>query len=292
MSRIRTVKPEFFRSRSLARVTREARLTFIGLWCEADDLGRGVADTRLLKGSIWPLDDDMTPVDIEEHLSELADAHIALYWCEGERFYEVQRFDKHQAAAYRRGESRHPAPPDPPEPEPLHDKKCKEVRDAHEGVLEGKGRDRKGTDDVPVTEEGTPDVPSSSLKHQRQVDEVCNRYANAVMARPENHGKESGWRRGIVLRTGEEQGFAILEALETGMTPTEIVERMSAGLPILEHQTPPSDPSESRPLEPLFVPLPKLTDDEKAAAAVAAAEVRTQFRRRHLEVLQGEGETA
>ncbi len=145
MSRIRTIKPEFFRSRSLARCSREARTTFQGLWCEADDHGRGIADARLLKGSIWPLDDDISVADVDAHMMELAQTeHVVLYEVGGEAFYEIQKWEKHQAAAYRRGEAVHPAPAEGTVQQVAHDQTCKEVRDARPVVLEGKGMEGKG----------------------------------------------------------------------------------------------------------------------------------------------------
>lgn len=111
MARIRTLKPEYFRSRSLARCTRDARLTFAGLWCEADSAGRGVAEPRILKGAIWPLDDDITPDVIAQHLEELARDHLDVYEVDGETFFAIRNWEKHQAASYRQGEPKHPAPP-------------------------------------------------------------------------------------------------------------------------------------------------------------------------------------
>jgi|SRR6185437_3572798 len=109
MARIRTIKPEFFRSRSLARCSRDARLTFIGLWCEADDHGRGLADARLLKGSLWALDDDVSADDVAAHLDELGREHIITYVVDGERYYEVVEWSDHQSKSYRRGEARYPS---------------------------------------------------------------------------------------------------------------------------------------------------------------------------------------
>jgi len=110
MGRIRTIKPEFFTSRSLSRVSRDARLTFAGLWCQADDCGRGVADVRILKGAIWPLDDDIGPDEITGHLEELlSTGHLVVYDVRGDLFYEVAQWPKHQAAAYTRGTAKHPA---------------------------------------------------------------------------------------------------------------------------------------------------------------------------------------
>lgn len=111
MSRIRTIKPEFFRSRSLARCDRDARLTFAGLWTEADDHGRGIADQRILKGALWALDDDVTHQHVSAHLDVLVETgHIRLYEVDGETYYEIVNWTDHQASAYRRGEPKHPAP--------------------------------------------------------------------------------------------------------------------------------------------------------------------------------------
>lgn len=142
MARIRTVKPEFFRSRSLSRVSIPARVTFAGLWCEADDCGNGIADADILKGALWPKTAEVSVADVEAHLLELAAEHITLYVVDGERYFSVVQWAKHQASAYRRGEAKHPGP-DQGEPW-LHDESCKNVQAARSVVLEGKGRDRKG----------------------------------------------------------------------------------------------------------------------------------------------------
>ena len=143
MARIRTLKPEFFRSRSLAACSRDARLTFQGLWCEADDFGRGVADPRILKGAIWPLDDDITWQAVDGHLVELqATGHVRMYEVDGEMFYDIPSWEEHQAAAYRRGKSVHPEAPE----QSLHDKSCKEVQAARPSVLElGTGNEELGS---------------------------------------------------------------------------------------------------------------------------------------------------
>lgn len=110
MARSRIIKPEFFRSRSLSRVSIPARLTFIGLWADADSAGRGLAHPVILKGVIWPLDDEITPQDISDHLEELAGEHIRLYTVGEDTYYAVTSWEKHQSASYRTGESKFPAP--------------------------------------------------------------------------------------------------------------------------------------------------------------------------------------
>ena len=114
MSHIRTLKPEFFKSESLSRLPVPARLTFAGLWCEADDVGRGVANAKVLKGAIWPCDDSVTDKDVDQHLKILnKTGHIALYEVDGKRYFQVSRWDQHQSSAFRRGGTRLPPPPGP-----------------------------------------------------------------------------------------------------------------------------------------------------------------------------------
>ena len=113
MSRIRTLKPEFFRSESVAACTVPARLTYLGLWTEADDAGRGVANARTICGALWALDDNVTHCDVEAHLIELeTTGHIRLYVVDGKRLFQIERWAEHQAAAYRTGVSKHPDPDD------------------------------------------------------------------------------------------------------------------------------------------------------------------------------------
>ena len=145
MGRIRSLKPEFFRSRSLAKCSREARLTFQGLWCEADDNGVGVADARILKGAIWPLDDDITHAHLDAHLEELMrTAHIFLYFAHGERYFQVRNWDAHQSASMRRGKGKYPLPPADMD---LHAEECKSVQLAHKNTGEqGAGSREQGED--------------------------------------------------------------------------------------------------------------------------------------------------
>ena len=113
MSYIRTIKPEFFRSESLSKLSVHARLMFAGLWTEADGSGRGVANAKVLKGTIWPCDDNVTDKDVEQYLKSLdRTGHITLYEVDGKRYFQVLRWDVHQSAAFRRGGSRLPPPPD------------------------------------------------------------------------------------------------------------------------------------------------------------------------------------
>ena len=97
MSRIRTVKPSFWRSQTLSRVSRDARLVFVGLWNEADDEGRLVDAPKLLAGALFPFDEDFGGPEIEACLRELAGiGAIERYAVEGSRFITIPRFRDHQ----------------------------------------------------------------------------------------------------------------------------------------------------------------------------------------------------
>src|SRR4051812_5042750 len=119
MARIRTIKPEFFTSLTIADLTPEQRLTFIGLWTHVDDEGRCVDDPRLIKAALWPLD-DRTSADIEDDLRALTEASlITRYTLTRKRYMVVNGWQEHQRIN-RPTPSRHPAPDDgeitPPKP--------------------------------------------------------------------------------------------------------------------------------------------------------------------------------
>ncbi|MEV1097461.1 hypothetical protein AB0I87_18565 [Streptomyces sp. NPDC049952] len=116
MARIRSIKPEFFTSLTVADLTPEQRLTFIGLWTHADDEGRCVDDARLIKAAIWPLDDRST-ADIENDLGALSESSLILrYTLNRKRYMAVRGWAEHQRIN-RPTASKLPPPPDGPIPD-------------------------------------------------------------------------------------------------------------------------------------------------------------------------------
>lgn len=121
MARIRTIKPEFFTSLTVASLPIEARLTFIGLWTHVDDEGRCVDDARLIKAAIWPLDDRIS-TDVELDLKRLSESSLILRYTVGERSYlTVRGWSEHQRIN-RPTKSKLPPPPAAPEPPPASEK--------------------------------------------------------------------------------------------------------------------------------------------------------------------------
>ena len=202
MARIRTIKPEFFRSRSLAKCDRDARLTFAGLWTEADDHGRGVADPRILKGALWALDDDVTHQHVSAHLDVLvATGHIRIYESGGETYFEIANWTDHQASAYRRGEAKHPVPEtyleDTSRDGVQESAGRTDERAGREGNREGKGRD------------------IAPVKPAREPDEIFDAVIDACRLDPTELTKSA---RGAVNN-------AVKQLREVGATPEGIKAR-------------------------------------------------------------------
>jgi hypothetical protein len=96
MSRIRSIKPGFFKSEDVSALPLRARLTWIGLWTHCDDAGRTKDNVKLIKADVWPLD-DVSLRDVEDDLSTLA-AHgrIVRYEVGGQRYLEITNWRDHQ----------------------------------------------------------------------------------------------------------------------------------------------------------------------------------------------------
>jgi hypothetical protein len=97
--RIRTVKPEFWKSESNGRLSRDARLLFIGLFNHADDQGRFRANPALIRAELFPYDDDLTLAAIQGMLTELSvnDHQIVLYdGINGDKYGWIPSFRTHQ----------------------------------------------------------------------------------------------------------------------------------------------------------------------------------------------------
>ncbi|CAN5421591.1 hypothetical protein BH09ACT9_BH09ACT9_00290 [soil metagenome] len=112
MARIRTIKPGFFRSYDVSKLSYRARLTWIGLWTYVDDEGRGRYDARIIKGELWALEDDVTWQDVEADLMELSrSAHIQLYESSGRQYLAIPTWLEHQVIS-RPSKSKFPDPAD------------------------------------------------------------------------------------------------------------------------------------------------------------------------------------
>jgi hypothetical protein len=94
--RIRSIKPEFWESENLSKVSREARLLFIGLFSCCDDVGRARASSRLLASRLFPYDEDAFK-KLPNWISELEkQGCIRLYQVDGESYLDIPKWQNHQ----------------------------------------------------------------------------------------------------------------------------------------------------------------------------------------------------
>ncbi|HET6916620.1 MAG TPA: hypothetical protein VFH56_11075 [Acidimicrobiales bacterium] len=99
--RIRSIKPEFWRSEDIAVLDWETRLLFVGLWSYVDDNGVGIDRKADIAADLFAqdLEDDApeTFARVSRGLQTLSEAGlITRYSVAGKRFLHITSWDKHQ----------------------------------------------------------------------------------------------------------------------------------------------------------------------------------------------------
>jgi hypothetical protein len=175
----------------MASISRDARLTFIGLWTYVDDQGRGRDEPRLLKAALWPLDDDVLAAHVDLHLADLVEAGlIERYAVDGQRYLAVRNWAEHQKIDRPTKET---LPPPPQRRATDSERSARTRRKLVEGSsLERKGKEGKMTwltpfADVWATKCGTPPYGKlgkilSPLVHEHGEPEVLERWRKYVDA--------------------------------------------------------------------------------------------------------------
>lgn len=148
MSRTRAIKPEFWADEKLARLSRDSRLTFIGLWTTADDYGVTKGNHRWLRAQIFPYDDGISIATMDGWMRELTSiGAIIPFEANGESYYYIRTFGTHQKVDHP-SRVRNPEPPD--------DILARQSRDSREP-----SRDRRDETET-ETETETEETPSVS----------------------------------------------------------------------------------------------------------------------------------
>lgn len=188
MPRIRTLKPEIWMSPQVMNLSVHARLLFLGLITQADDEGRGSADARRLKASIFG-GDDCTSTDVRRWLDEVRQQRlVVVYESENDGIlYQLPSWKAHQSIDRPRP-SVYPAPLDTPEPPPPRRTLDEPPPTTREGSdrkgTEGKGRDRTGPDARAHAREATeiriddlvaPDVSREAIAEWREHRQALGR---------------------------------------------------------------------------------------------------------------------
>lgn len=172
MARIRTIKPEFFTSSDITKLTPLARLFYVSLWCEADREGLLKWDVDTLKQRYLPSDQ----VDIEDLSVELCNRGlIVVYVGDDDREYAfIPSFKDHQVINNRESESIL-----------LSRVKGASPRVKAEGKegREGKGRERKESLDAFASGGGGKELPEPKKAKQSDDD-----FERAFAAFPKRFG--------------------------------------------------------------------------------------------------------
>ena len=123
--RIRSIKPEFWRSEDIAKLDWHDRLLFIGLWSYVDDNGVGRDNAAIITAELFALDGEFTEGSLSPHdilsessvrvqtgLSRLHNAGlIERYRANGKRYLHVKTWERHQKIN-RPSPGRYPLPDD------------------------------------------------------------------------------------------------------------------------------------------------------------------------------------
>lgn len=101
MMRIRSIKPEFWRSPDISCLEIEDRLLFIGLWSYVDDNGVGEDRESMIAADLFADDLSRDPREtfarVSRGLSKLSEAgRIVRYEADGRHFLAIENWGKHQ----------------------------------------------------------------------------------------------------------------------------------------------------------------------------------------------------
>lgn len=96
MARDRMIRKKFWDDKKLSKISRDARLLFIGIWNYADDYGVIQADHVWIKARVFPYD-NIQSQQFDKWLVELSQSgFISRFSHKGEDFYYLPNFLKHQ----------------------------------------------------------------------------------------------------------------------------------------------------------------------------------------------------
>lgn len=160
MSRIRSIKPEFFTSEQVVECSTNARLLFVGMWCFCDDGGIHPASTKRLKMEVFPADNFSTD-EIGEMVAELKGVGLLEeYEVSGERYWRVTGW-KHQKID--RPNFKYPNP-DAPEksatsPRALVERSSNDSPNTRRTLVEQSPPEGKGREGIGEEGNKTPSVP-------------------------------------------------------------------------------------------------------------------------------------
>lgn len=110
MARSRMIRPEFWDDEKLSKISRDARLTFIGIWNHSDDYGVAKGNHQWLKNKIFPYNNIKNNI-FDGWIKQLVKMNALIPFIDnGEAYYFIKNFLKHQKVN-RPSKQRNPEPP-------------------------------------------------------------------------------------------------------------------------------------------------------------------------------------
>jgi hypothetical protein len=171
--RSRMIRPEFWSDEKLARVSRDSRLLFAGLWSTSDDYGVTKGHPMWLRSQIFPYDDIQQGM-IEKWLHELEEIGVIIKFIHnGETFYYIKNFKKHQTVD-KPSKARNPEPP-----ENILEEHSRDTRE----TLATESRDAIDETET-ETETETEEIVSNGQKEKTPFDAVASLYNEICQSLP------------------------------------------------------------------------------------------------------------
>lgn len=277
MARIRSIKPEFFTSLTIADLEElSARLTFIGLWTYVDDNGVGLADPRLIRAAIWPLEE--APDILQRTREDLQSLHAArlvtLYEASGKALIAVSNWFEHQKVS-------HPRKPRYPRPEDVQPEGSDSSDQGSFGPPEDSGDSPESLQSPPETlrpEQGagsrdqgagkkTPSPPPAASASDP--DSAFDAFWSAYPRKAGKSEAAKAWAKTIKAGADPDQILAALKAhadyYRAAQTEQQFIPHASTWLNQARYDDEPPRPPRNQPAGPTTAPR-HMTDEEKARA--------------------------
>lgn len=109
--RIRTIKPEWLDDERLVSLSPAARVLSVALILMADDYGNGRASLVMTAAKVFPFQADSLGLTTAAMAELEAIAFVVLWECDGQTYFHVRNWDKHQRID-KRGSARVDPPPE------------------------------------------------------------------------------------------------------------------------------------------------------------------------------------
>lgn len=238
MSRIRTIKPEFWTSEQVMECSPLARLLFIGMWNFCDDQGVHPASSKTLKAEIFPAD-DITIDAISNLVSELIKQRLVMEFENNFKKYWYVTGWKHQLIK-NPSTPKYPAPPKEysASPTPVLPQSYPSPTVGVPPVREGKGREGIVREEIEDTSTDVDEEASSAIK----VTDDNARYdvtdVAAAASSQSNHDsvviRMPVRNQQSVMTTKKSKKIKAYDSIDNALSPyREIYEAYNEDLPML-----------------------------------------------------------